>query len=133
MNTDPADEPVTDWLDFLRRADHGEKIDLNDLSDGDVLLVQTSNTCYRLVLTDARERWVEVEPNRPDRLRGRMRLMGCTYGMSSTIAPDALFCGGNLELRQITEDHDLTHSTSAIRKVMLIHQRNDRNASAAAP
>lgn len=117
-------EPAVDWLAWLRRADLGDTLNLNRIQVGDILLVETLNSCYHLSCKDAGGRWFEVRCDRGNRPQGRMKLMGCTWGESSSIAPDQLFCGGSLEFRQATADGDsLTHHSSSIRKLGWIQRR----------
>ena len=109
-----------DWLEFLKDASTDAKVDLRSLCAGDVLLIDTKNTIYRLEVLDPGERFVEVTTNREDRPMGWMRLMGCTFGLSSTIAPDDLFCGGNVEMTTRRDGESVTHTTTEIRRVVLV-------------
>jgi hypothetical protein len=45
--------------------------------------------------------------------------MGCTFGRSSSIKPDHLFCGGNLELGYRLKGAAMTHRTTAIKEIHL--------------
>jgi hypothetical protein len=56
------------------------------------------------------------QPGRPE---GRVRIMGCTFGRSSSIKPDHLFCGGNLELSYRLKGVAMTHRTTAIKEIYL--------------
>jgi len=117
-------EPAIDWLAWLKRADLGDTLDLPRIQAGDILLVETLNSRYHLTCEDAGGRWFEVRCDRENRPQGQMKLMGCTWGESSSIAPDQLFCGGSLELRQVTVDgSSLTHHSSSIRKLGWIQRR----------
>ena len=117
----PAGAP--DWLAFLRSREGTARLEIDRLASGDVLLVETGNTRYRIEVSDPDSRAVMVTPDREDRPRGEMTLSGCTFGASSTIAPDHLFCGGNLELGFRTPAGVRgTHTTSEIRKVVLIRR-----------
>lgn len=110
-----------DWLTHLKQhaaAEHAE-LDLHELRAGDLLQIGTRNTIYTLHLLD--DRAAELETNRPNRPAGRVKIMGCTFGLSTTISPDKLFCGGNLEFTFYAEGHRMTHTTSAIRRIQLIH------------
>ena len=128
MTVLPADDGSSDdWLYWLGQADFGDKLDLSILQMGDALLVESHNSRYQLVCEDAAERWFDVRCNQAQRPQGWMRLMGCTVGQSSSISPDALFCGGNLELRQtLSENETLIHRTSTIRKIGLRQKRSEQ-------
>ena len=115
---------MQDWLKFLKEADFGDRLDVSSLKAGDVILVATEHTHYRLEVTDARELMVKVSSDRPDRPDREMRLMGCTIGASSSISPDSLFCGGNLEMNW-NEDGELhTFTTTSIQKLGLIQKES---------
>jgi len=49
--------------------------------------------------------------------------MGCTFGRSSSIKPDHLFCGGNLELSYRLKGTAMTHRTTAIKEIHLRRKR----------
>lgn len=114
---------IIDWLSRLKEhaaSDHAE-LDLAGLSPGDLLQVGTKNTVYTLRLIDG-DRIAELMTNRPDRPAGRVKIMGCTFGMSSTISPDRLFCGGNLEFNFLQEGVRMTHTTSVIRSIQWVRR-----------
>jgi hypothetical protein len=104
-----------DWLTVLRKhvEDGGAEFDLGQLQAGDLLRVVTGHTTYDFVIKEGRD--AELETDRPDRPAGPVRIMGCTFGMSSSIKPDHLFCGGNLEFT--FEGGAMTHLTTAIREI----------------
>ena len=110
-----------DWLSHLQQhvADDHAELDLTELRDGDLLQIGTRNTIYTLRVLD--DRFAELATNRPNRPTGRVKIMGCTFGLSTTISPDHLFCGGNLEFTFHADGHRMTHTTSAIRSIQLLH------------
>lgn len=113
---------MRDWIKFLREADFGDRLDISQLKAGDVILVATEHTSYRLEVTDAEEFFVQVSSDRKDRPEREMRLMGCTIGDSSTISPDSLFCGGNLEMNWCEDGELHTFKTTLIGKLTLIQR-----------
>jgi len=77
--------------------------------------VVTQNAEYSLTIGEGREATLQCsEPGRPE---GRVRIMGCTFGQSSSIKPDHFFCGGNLELRYERDGAAMTHRTTAIKEI----------------
>jgi hypothetical protein len=120
-----------DWLTHLQQHasdDHAE-LDLTELQTGDVLRVGTLNTLYTLRLLD--DRFADLETDRPNRPLGRVKIMGCTFGLSTTISPDHLFCGGNLELNFYRDGLRMIHTTSAIRRLQWIRCALGPSADAA--
>ena len=81
--------------DFLRKLDQKKILSLAVLCAGDSLQVVTRNTTYTFQMLGPRD--AVLSTNRKDRPAGPARLRGCTIGRSSSISPDHLFCGGNLE------------------------------------
>ena len=116
----PPDPPGADWLGYIHSEldREGERFDLNQLQSGDVLQVFTDHTTYAFRLTAARD--AELVTTRSDRPSGRVRIMGCTVGLSSTISPDHLWCGGNLEF--LHDDGHQTCTTTTIRGIQLIRR-----------
>jgi len=114
---------IVDWLSHLR--EHTEsgaaELDLTDLRAGDVLRVGTMNTLYTLRVLDA-DRTVEMQTDRADRPSGQVKIVGCTFGLSSTIRPNHLFCGGNLELSFTQDGVRMTHTTSSIRTLQCLRR-----------
>lgn len=112
-----------DWLSCLR--EHSEsgaaELDLSDLRAGDILRVGTLNTLYTLRVLDA-DRNADMQTDRADRPAGQVRIVGCTFGLSSTIRPNHLFCGGNLELTFIQDGVRMTHTTSSIRTLQYLRR-----------
>ena len=108
---------MEDWLLYLKSVEgkYGDEFDLSQLSPGDVLKVVTQHTDYLFTAIEGRD--AELLCSRPGRPNGRVRIMGCTFGRSSSIKPDQLFCGGNLELTYHVEGVPMTHTTTAIREI----------------
>jgi hypothetical protein len=112
---------MDDWLHRLEEyaaADQAE-LDLAQLSPGDVLKIGTKNTVYTLRILDD-QRAAALQTNREDRPVGPVKIAGCTFGLSSTISPDHLFCGGNLELSFLRDEVRMIHTTSVIRTIAWI-------------
>jgi len=86
------------------------EVDLTALRAGDRLRVVTRNTIYHFTMQEGRD--AQLVTNRPNRPRGAVRIVGCAFGASTTIKPDALFCGGNLEFMH--DDGAMTMTTSEI-------------------
>jgi len=84
-----------DLEDLLRKIDPSKTLNLAVLSAGDSLKITTRNTTYTFQMLGPRE--AVLSTNRIDRPSGPARLRGCTLGRSSSISPDHIFCGGNLE------------------------------------
>ena len=103
---------------------------MSELRAGDVLRVGTLNTLYTLRLLD--DRFAELETDHANRPAGRVKIMGCTFGLSTTISPDHLFCGGNLELTFHRDGLRMTHTTSAIRRLQWIRCAPTESAADAA-
>jgi hypothetical protein len=104
-----------DWMTVLQQhvTEAPTDIDLQELRPGDRLRIVTRNTSYDLVLLEGR--YADLKTDRADRPCGQVQIMGCTFGMSSSIKPDHLFCGGNLEFT--FEGGTMTHLTSVIREI----------------
>ncbi len=110
---------MEDWLHFVKSKTGklGEELELSELRAGDVLKIVTRNSEYVLMIEGGREAILSCsEPGRPN---GPVRIMGCGFGRSSSIKPDHLFCGGNLELSYKLEGAAMTHRTTAIREIFL--------------
>lgn len=108
---------MKDWLLYLKAVEgkYGDEFDLSQLSPGDVLKVVTQHADYLFTTIEGRD--AELLCLRAGRPNGRVRIMGCTFGRSSSIKPDHLFCGGNLELTYHLEGVPMTHTTTAIREI----------------
>lgn len=117
-STPPPPAPSLD--DLLRKLQGVSlaEIDLSTTKPGDRLIVITEHTVYTLVIHE--NRTANLMTNRADRPSGRVVINGCTFGGSSTIKPDHLFCGGNLEFAhgQLRE----TYTTTKIRALQLVQE-----------
>ena len=103
------------WMQALTDHVAGKppEIDLTQLLPGDRLRIVTLHTNYDLEIIEGRI--AELKCDRADRPSGRVQIQGCTFGMSSTIKPDALFSGGNLEFT--FDSGRMTHTTTVIREL----------------
>jgi hypothetical protein len=113
-----------DWQSFL--ASHAsvkqDEISLSSVEPGDRILVKTRNTHYLLSWQSADHS--ELRTNSSRAPSGLVRIMGCSFGLSSSIRPDALFCGGNLELTYA--DGEKRWTTSAIEEIQLLHNSSPK-------
>jgi len=112
-----------DWLkavDAMNEA-AGDEFDLTQLQSGDLLRVTTAKSAYTFRILDPVMRDAVVESDRPGRNYGPCRIMGCTFGLSSTIKPNHLFCGGNLQFTHTKGER--THTTTAIRAIEWLRSR----------
>ena len=110
---------MDDWVQYLRsnEGNLGDELELSQLESGDVLRIVTVNSEYFLTIVKGREaNLVCAQPGRPE---GSVSIMGCTFGLSSSIKPEHLFCGGNLELSYQRQGKSMTHTTTAIREIHL--------------
>lgn len=114
---DNASLPDHDWQAATLRlhAIEGASLELSGLRPGDLLLVRTRHTFYRLCWEI--NGYANLTTSRPDRPSGRIRVQGCALGAGSTIAPDRLFCGGGLEFT--SENGKWTHRTTPILELRL--------------
>ena len=109
---------MVDWIRFVKskKSQLGDELDLARLERGDLLKIVTKNSEYVLKIVKDRDAVLScAQPGRPN---GRVRIMGCTFGRSSSIKPDHLFCGGNLELSYRLKGAAMTHRTTAIREIL---------------
>ena len=115
-------ETTPDWLKIIseRTDQNAAEIHLDQLLPKDRLIVTTTHTHYGFTIIFGRK--ANLETNRTDRPSGFVLLMGCTFGDSSSIKPDHLFCGGNLEFTYERDGKRQTHLTTAI--TALRHLRN---------
>lgn len=114
---------VDDWVEYLRSNEGklGAELELSQLQPGDLLRIVTLNSEYFLTIGNGREATlVCAQPGRPS---GPVSIMGCTFGLSSSIKPDHLFCGGNLELSYLSKGTLMTHTTTAIKEIHLQRQK----------
>lgn len=107
-----------DWEAFVQRHEAAglPELDLTTLRPGDRLLVLTAQTAYTLTLRENRA--ADLITNRGDRPVGQVQINGCTFGASSTIKPDHLFCGGCLEF--VHGEPRKIYTTTAIRALQLL-------------
>jgi hypothetical protein len=113
---------MDDWVQYLRSTEGklGDELELAQLQPGDLLRIVTLNSEYFLTIVKGREATLVCpQPGRP---AGPVSIMGCTLGLSSSIKPDHLFCGGNLELSYQLEGRPMTHITTAIKEIHLQRQ-----------
>jgi hypothetical protein len=120
---------MTDFIGYLKSAADklGDELDLSQLAAGDELKVVTSHTEYLFKIME--NCFAIASCARFDRPAGRVRLMGCTLGNSSSIKPDHLFCGGNLEFTYHFDGRSMIHRTTAI-KAIYLRRRSDSTAAA---
>jgi hypothetical protein len=114
---------MDDWVQYLRSNEGklGDELELSQLQPGDLLRIVTLHSEYSLTIVKGREATLVCpQPGRPD---GLVSIMGCTFGHSSSIKPDHLFCGGNLELSYQLKGASMTHTTTAIKE---IHFRREK-------
>lgn len=110
-----------DWLEEIARYSAMESIDLKSLREDDQILVTTCNSQYHLTVLESVERLVKMKSSRENAPEGSMTLMGCALGQSSSLSPDSLFCGGNLELNFRSQSGELmTHTTSQIKEIKIL-------------
>ena len=110
---------MDDWVQFLKSNEGklGAELDLSELQPGDLLRIVTLNSEYFLTIVNGRDATLVCpQPGRP---AGPVSIMGGTFGLSSSIKPDHLFCGGNLELSYQQEGVSMTHKTTAIKEIHL--------------
>lgn len=110
---------MSDWLRYIKSKEGtlGDELALAELRRGDLLKVVTQHADYFLTMADGRAATLSCSvPGRP---AGPVQIMGCTFGRSSSIKPDHLFCGGNLELSYQLDGVPMIHKTTAIEEIHL--------------
>jgi|ERR1041385_1952798 hypothetical protein len=115
---------MQDWIRFVKskKGKLGSELDLSLLEPGDLLKIVTKNSEYILKIVKGQD--ADLSCAQAGRPNGRVRIMGCTFGRSSSIKPDHLFCGGNLELTYRGKDEArMTHRTTAIKEIQLRHRK----------
>jgi hypothetical protein len=115
---------MDDWVQYLRSNEGklGAELELAELQTGDVLRITTLNSEYLLTIANGRDATLVCpQPGRPN---GPVSIRGCTFGLSSSIKPDHLFCGGNLELGYEAGGVSMTHTTTAIREIQLTRRQS---------
>ena len=126
MQTDSdADGAALNWQTFLQSHEGlaQNELALTAIAPGDRVLVKTRNTHYLLSWRGGDMATLRTSSAKAP--SGAVRVMGCSFGLSSSIRPDALFCGGNLELTHL--DGERTWTTSEIKEIHLLH-RLDANS-----
>ncbi len=119
---------MSQWISILKQqVESGNaEFDLRQLEPGDLLRIVTAHTRYELVLIAGR--FADMTTDRPNRPAGKVSIMGCTFGKSSSIKPDHLFCGGSLEFT--FDEGRMTHLTTAIKEIHWL-RRTQPSANAA--
>jgi hypothetical protein len=114
---------MSDFGSFVKSssAKFGDQFDLKELQLGDELRVVTQHTEYVFAVLD--QLGANLTSSRSDRPFGYVKIMGCTFGASTSIRPDHLFCGGNLEFTYKVEGQPVTHRTTAIKAIYLRRTR----------
>jgi hypothetical protein len=108
---------MTDLVRYLKSVAGkiGDEFELGQLQAGDELTVKTKHTDYRFKMVGKRD--ADLTCSRFDRPHARIKIMGCTFGNSSSIKPDHLFCGGNLEFAYDLDGQPMVHKTTAIKAI----------------
>jgi hypothetical protein len=108
---------MDDWVQYLKLNEGkiGDELDLSQLQPRDLLTIVTLNSEYLFTIVKGRE--ATLVCSRPGRPAGLVAIRGCTFGHSSSIKPDHLFCGGNLEFTYQLDGTSMTHKTTAIRSI----------------
>ena len=120
MTPPNAGNPGLDWKQFLQSLPPSseQELALATIVPGDRVVIRTRNTAYLFKWTGVDE--ADVTANDPKAPSGPVRIMGCSFGLSSSIRPDAFFCGGNLEFTHAGGDK--TWTTSPIEEIHHLHQ-----------
>ena len=117
MRTDSAERKGgLDWKEFLREdmAARREELSLTELKPGDRVLLHTRNSKYAFTWETPDRAMMRASSEKAP--SGLVRIMGCSFGLSSSIRPDAIFCGGNLEYAH----GERTWTTSEIGEIYLL-------------
>jgi hypothetical protein len=128
MNNDPkANEPIQDWKALVEALPKSlcEELALTAIAPGDRVIIKTRNTLY--LFTWKHTDLAELRADNPKTPAGPVRIMGCSFGLSSSIRPDALFCGGNLEFTH--SQGEKTWTTSPIEEIHVLHHSKKKTAS----
>lgn len=117
-----TEQPAPDWEEFIRRHQTlgMVELELSTLQPDDTLIVVTSHTAYSLRMLGHDEAMLTT--NRPDRPSGKVRINGCTFGASSSIKPNHIFCGGSLEFTH-NNGREIS-TTTEIRALQLVHNES---------
>jgi hypothetical protein len=115
-----SNEPDPDWDMFIesQAALMRNELKLSIVKPDDRILVKTRNTHYLFVWKNPDLAY--LRSNSAKAPSGAVRIMGCAFGLSSCIRPDALFCGGTLEFTYASGAK--TWTTSTIEEIHLLHQ-----------
>jgi hypothetical protein len=119
MKTDShEDEPGSDWKAFIESHPglKQDELSLASITPGDRILIKTRNTHYLFAWRSAELAILRASSAKAP--SGPVRIMGCSFGLSSSIRPDALFCGGNLEFTHCNGER--TWTTSEIKEIHLL-------------
>jgi hypothetical protein len=108
-----------EWQSFLESlpSSFEKELSLASIVSGDRVVIKTRNTLYMFVWKSLDE--ADLRTNDPDAPAGPVRIMGCTFGMSSSVRPDAFVCGANLEFTHAGGEK--TWTTSPIREIHRVH------------
>lgn len=122
---------MTDFIAYLKSSVErlGDHFDLQQLAARDELKVVTGHTEYVFNIVDGRT--ADLTSSRFDRPRARVKILGCTFGESSSIKPDHLFCGGNLEFTYKRNGVLVTHKTTAIKAIYWRREAQNRSSKIA--
>ena len=109
-----------DWKSFVQSLakDSLPEVELRKMKSGDCVLLKTRNTFY--LLEWKTDDLVELRSNKAKAPSGPVQIMGCTFGQSSSIRPDLLTCGANLELTY--NNGHRTWTTSVIDEIHYLHR-----------
>jgi hypothetical protein len=120
MHAPIQSDGLPDWKSFLKSLPESfeQEIALKAIVPGDRVLIKTRNSAYLFDWKDVDE--ANVRSNDPKAPSGPVRIMGCSFGLSTSIRPDVLFCGGNLEFTH--SNGEKTWTTSPIREIHLLHR-----------
>jgi hypothetical protein len=116
MNNDQSPpETGSSWeaLVHSHAARKHDELPLANIAPGDQVLVRTRNTHYLFAWQSPDLALLRTSSAHAP--TGPVRIMGCSFGLSSSIRPDALFCGGNLEFTH--SNGEKTWTTSSIREI----------------
>jgi hypothetical protein len=112
---------IPDWplsLDAFPKAE--VRLLLTDLQIGDLLKVSTARSIYFFRIVEPKKRLAEMWKQGTAMPPIPVQIMGCTLGLSSTIDPRSLFCGGSLEYT--SESGTRTHTSTAIQELARLRQ-----------
>ncbi|MGH7333646.1 MAG: hypothetical protein ACREKS_13055 [Candidatus Rokuibacteriota bacterium] len=102
-------------------SDTPQAVSLATLPVGEMILVETRNSQYRVVLTDPQDGRACIEGGNAFPEPSEVRVVGATSG-SGVLKPGSINVGLGLEI--LTGDHYLV--TSAVRSIHLMHRAGQR-------